>query len=116
MSERRGSYVSVILFAIVLGILAYVQLRNANVVEGIVSVAALLFCLGLLVKQRWALIGVCLTLLVGIGVYFVEAWFQPIVNEDPALIWPNVLKMLIGVVLFAYIGRERIEETFFIKH
>ncbi|GIX47309.1 MAG: hypothetical protein KatS3mg131_1520 [Candidatus Tectimicrobiota bacterium] len=116
MSERRGSYLGVILFAIVLGVLAVLQLRHANLAEGIVSVAAILFCLGLLVRQRWALAGVCVTLLSGIVVYFAQAWLQPLVYEDAALIVPNVLKMVVAILLFWYIGRERVEMSLFSKH
>jgi hypothetical protein len=112
MSERTGSYVGVIIFAVILGVLAYFQFRTGNVVEDILAVAAVLFCLGLLVKQRWALVGVCITLLVGIAVYFTQSWLQPIVDEDPSLILPNVIKLVVAIVLFIYIGREHVEEHF----
>ena len=112
MSEKTSSYVGVIIFAVVLGVLAYLQFRAGNVIEDILAVAAVVFSLGLLVKQRWALKGVCLTLLVAIGVYFTQAWLQPIVEEDPGRILPNVLKLVLGIVLFLYIGRERIEHSF----
>jgi hypothetical protein len=76
-------------------------------------VAAVVFCVLLLVKLRLALIGINLTLLASIIVYFTRAWLQPIVNEDASLIWPNVLKMLVGMLLFIYIGRQRIEHSYF---
>jgi hypothetical protein len=112
MSERTGSYVGVIIFAVVLIVLAYFQFRTGNIIEDILAVAAVIFCLGLLVKQPWALKGVCVTLLVGICVYFTQAWLHPIVEEDASLILPNVLKMVLGILLLIYIGRERIEYRF----
>jgi hypothetical protein len=114
MSEKSGSFVGVILFAIVCGALAYLFVwQNGNIIEKILAVAAIIFCLGMLVKQRWALIGVCLTLLVAIGVYFTQLWLQPIVAEDTSLIMPNLVKMVVGILLFIYIGRERIEHGVF---
>lgn len=114
MSEQSGSYIGVVIFAIVLGALSVLLWRqgDANLVEKILIVASVFFCLFLLFKQRWAMVGVCLTLLIGILVYFLQAWLQPIVNEDTALILPNVLKMIVGILLFIYIGRERIENRF----
>ena len=114
MSERTDSYVGVLVFAVVCGILAYFFYWSmGNTVERILAVAAIVFCLGLLAKQKWALIGIDLTLLVGIAVSFIQAWQQPIMAENPALILPNALKMLGGIVLFIYIGREQIEHGVF---
>jgi hypothetical protein len=112
MSEKSGSYVGVMIFAIVLAVLAYFQFRDGNVIEDILAVATVVFCLGLLVKQRWALKGVCLTLLIGVGVYFTQTWLQPIVEDNTSLILPNVIKMVLAILLLLYIGRERIEERF----
>jgi len=114
MSERTGSAMGVMVFAVVFGILAVVfHWYLGNTIERILAVAAVVFCLGLLVRQKWALIGVCLTLLVGIGVAFVQAWLQPIMAEHGGLVLPNVLKMLGGIALLLYIGRERIEHGVF---
>lgn len=114
MSERTGSAVGVRVFAVVCGILAFIFYWSmGNTIEHILAVAAVVFCLGLLFKQKWALIGVCLTLLVGIGVAFIQAWLQPILAEQGGPILPNVLKMFGGIVLFLYIGRERIEHGVF---
>lgn len=114
MSERTGSYVGVIIFAVVCGVLAYFFYWSmGNTVERILAVAAVVFCLGLLVKQRWALIGIALTLLVSIVVAFIQAWQEPIMAGDTGLILPYVLKMLGGIVLFIYIGREQIEHGVF---
>ena len=113
MSETTGRYMGVRIYAIVLGILAVLQLLNGNGVEVFVSAFAILFCLGLLIKQKWALIGICLTLLVGILLYFTQTWSQPIIQEEPGLLWPNLIKMSVGILLFIYIGRERIEHRFF---
>ena len=35
--------------------------------------------------------------------------YQPIIEEDLNLVLPNVWKMLVAIVLFIYIGRERID-------
>ena len=112
MSENTGSYGGVMIFAVVCGILAIGQLLNANVIEAILAVVAILCCLGLLIKQKLALIGMCLTLLAGIMVYFSETILRPITEEDPGLILPNVIRLLISILLFAYIGRVRVESRF----
>jgi hypothetical protein len=114
MSERTDSYAGVLVFAVVCGILAYFFYWSmGNTVERILAVAAMVFCLGLLGKQKWALIGIDLTLLVGIAVSFIQAWQQPIMAENTGLFLPYVLKMLGGIVLFIYIGREQIEHGVF---
>jgi hypothetical protein len=116
MSEERSSFAVVILFAIVTGVLAYFfQFRAGDMIEKVLAVAAGLFCLFVLIKQRWALVGLNLTLLVAIAVYFIWAWYLPIIQEDPSLIWPNVLKMLVGIVLFIIFGRQRVEFSHFSK-
>ncbi len=110
MSEQSGGYVGVIIFAIVLAGLAYFfQWGPGNLIERMLAIASWLFCLGLLFKQKWALVGVYLTLLVAVLVFFTEAWLLPIVNEDTALVRPNVIKLIVGILLFIYIGRERVE-------
>ena len=60
MSEPAGSYVSVIIFAIVLGALSVLLWLwgDTNTVEKILIIASVFFCLFLLFKQRWALIGI----------------------------------------------------------
>jgi hypothetical protein len=114
MSENTGGYVGVVIFAVVFGVLAYLlQWRTGNPIDMILAVAAVVFCLGMLIRQRWALIGACLTLLVGIGIYFIRTWSQPIMAEDASLVLPNVLKMLGGIVLLIYIGRQKIEHSVF---
>ena len=114
MSERTGSFVGVVIFAIVCSALAYLFVwQNGSIIEKILAVAAIFFCLGILVKQRWALVGLCLTLLIAICVYFTQVWLQPIVAEDTSLIMPNLLKMVVGILLFIYIGRERVEHGVF---
>ena len=114
MSEKAGSYGGVVVFAVLCVVLAYFfYWRMESAIERLVAVAAVVFCLGLLGKQKWALIGVCLTLLVGIGVAFVHVWLQSIVAENAGPVLPNMLRMLGGIVLFIYIGRERIEHGIF---
>ncbi len=114
MSEPKGSYSGIIIFAIVFGALSVLLWRggDVNIIEKIVIVASVFFCLFLLLKQKWALIGMCCTLLAAIVLYFTQAWILPIVNEDATLILPNVLKMLVGLVGFTFIGRESIEHRF----
>lgn len=112
MSESAGSYASVIVFALVLGALSVLLWLwgDTNIVEKILIIASVFFCLFLLIKQKWALIGICLTLLLGIVVYFIQAWLQPITNEDASLILPNVVKMLVGMVFLILLGRQSVED------
>jgi hypothetical protein len=42
-------------------------------------------------------------------VYFIQAWFWPIVTEETGLIMPNVIKMIVGILFFIFIGRQSIE-------
>jgi hypothetical protein len=37
---------------------------------------------------------------------------MPIVNEDAGLIMPNVIKMIVGLLFFIFIGRQSIEHRF----
>ena len=112
MSETSGSYVSVIIFAILLGALSVLLWLwgDGNTVEKILIVASVFFCLFLLFKQKWELIGISITLLLGIMVYFIQAWLQPIRNEDVSMILPNVVKMLIAVVFLILLGRQSVED------
>jgi hypothetical protein len=112
MSESAGSYASVIICAIVLGALSVLLWLwgDTNTVEKILIIASVFFCLFLLFKQRWALIGISITLLLGIVVYFIQTWLQPIRNEDTALIFPNLVKMLIGIVFLILLGRQSVED------
>lgn len=114
MSESKGSYVGVIIFAIVLGALSVLLWRggSVNIVEKILIVASVFFCLFLLLKQHWALIGICCTLLAAILAYFTQAWFFPILSADSAMIMPNVRNMLVGLIALIFIGRERISNLF----
>ena len=114
MSEPKGSYVGVIIFAIILGALSVLLWTggSVNIIEKILIVASVFFCLFLLFKQGWALVGICCTLLAAILVYFTQAWLYPIVNEDSAMIMPNVRNMIVGIIAFIFIGRERIANLF----
>ena len=114
MSEHRGSYIGVIVFAIVLGAVSVLLWLGGgtNIVEKVLIVASVVFCLFLLIKQKWALIGICCTLLAAILVYFAQAWLLPIVNEETGLIMPNVIKMIIGILFFIFIGRQSIADRF----
>lgn len=114
MSEHSGSYIGVIIFAIVLGAVSVLLwLRGeVNIVEKVLIVASVIFCLFLLIKQKWALIGICCTLLVAIAVYFAQAWLMPIMTAETGLIMPNVLKMIVSILFFIFIGRQSIEHRF----
>lgn len=114
MSEAQGSYFSVIFFAIILGALSVLLWRSesVNTIEQILIIASVFFCLFLLFKQHWALVGICCTLLAAILVYFTQAWLFPLVNEDTAMIMPNVRNMIVGIIAFIFIGRERISNLF----
>ncbi len=116
MSEPGASAMGVRIFAIVLGVLGVLQFRAGNIVEAIISVAAIVFAVGLLFKFRWALIGACLTLLAATVVYFTEMVYLSIVDEDPGHIVPNLLKLIVSVLLFIYIGRNRVELDVFSRH
>lgn len=115
MFRRIGKLWDVILFGFVILILASWQLRFAleggvNVAEGILAVAAIIFGIGLLFTGKWGLIGMCITLTASTIVYFGEMWYLPIIAEDSALIWPSLWKLIAAILLFIYIGRQRIEE------
>lgn len=114
MSEIRRSYTTVILFALVVGVVAALLWLwgEPNTVERVLIVASVFFCLFLLIKQKWALAGICLTLLLAVIVYFTQAWYLPIINEDTSLVLPNVLKMLVSVVFFILLGRQSIDDRF----
>jgi hypothetical protein len=114
MSEHSGSYIGVIIFAIVLGAVSVLLWLGGEVnsVEKVLIVASVFFCLFLLIKQKWALIGICCTLLAAIVVYFAQAWLVPIVTAEPGLMVPNVLKMIIAILFLIFIGRQSIEHRF----
>jgi hypothetical protein len=111
MSESREGYGSVILFALILAALAVLLWLRGNTSgwEKVMIVATVFFSLFVLIKQRWALAGVCCTLLVAIIVYFAQAWLQPITLDDTSLIVPNVIKMLVGVLFLILLGRQSVE-------
>ncbi len=114
MSETRRSYVTVIVFTLIVGAVSVLfwLWGEPNMVEKVLIVASVFFCLFLLIKQKWALIGICITLLLAVTVYFTQAWYLPIINEDAGLVLPNVLKMLVSVVFFIFLGRQSIDDRF----
>jgi hypothetical protein len=105
-----------IIFAFILMFLASFELRNAYVqgavLESLLAVAVLICSVGLLFTAKWGLIGVCVTLIAAVLVYFGQMWLQPIMHEDPQLIRPYVLKIIVVIVLLLYLGRERVERRF----
>lgn len=114
MSETRGSYVAVIIFALIVGAVSALLWLwgEPNMVERVLIVASVFFCLFLLIKQKWALAGICITLLLAVTVYFVQAWYLPIIEEDTALVLPNVVKMIVGVIFLIFLGRQSIDDRF----
>jgi len=114
MSETRRSYAAVILFALIVGAVSvfFWLWGEPSTVEKVLIVASVFFCLFILIKQKWALVGICITLLLAVTVYFTQAWYLPIINEDSALVLPNVLKMLVSVVFFIFLGRQSIDDRF----
>ena len=120
MREQTTSFVWVViggLLMIGLGVLLWLSqpLDEPSGMERVLAVASVFFGLFILFKQRWALIGGSLTLLVGIGVFFIHTWYDSIWADDPGLIWPNLFKMVIGVILLILIGRERVDQRFFMR-
>jgi predicted neutral ceramidase superfamily lipid hydrolase len=113
MSERR-SYAAVIIFALIVGAAsAWLWLQGSpNMIERVLIVAAVFFCLFLLIKQRWALAGISITLLAATIVYFTQAWYFPIIEEDTSLILPNVYKLIVSVIFFILLGRQSIDDRF----
>lgn len=114
MSEPHRSYVAVIIFALIVGAVSALLwlLGEPNMVERVLIIASVFFCLFLLIKQKWALVGICITLLLAVTVYFTQAWYLPIINEDAGLVLPNVLKMIVSVVFFIFLGRQSIDDRF----
>src|SRR5262245_54658716 len=70
MFERLADFWDIVIFGFVLLILASLQLRHASYAEGILAIAAIVFGVGLLLAKKWALIGMDVTLLLGLVVYF----------------------------------------------
>ncbi len=114
MSETRGSYVAVIIFALIVGAASALLWLwgEPNIVERVLIVASVFFCLFLLIKQKWALAGICITLLLAVVVYFVQAWYLPIMEEDTGLVLPNAVKMIVGVIFLIFLGRQSIDDRF----
>ena len=114
MSETRRSYVAVIIFALIVGAVSVLfwLWGTPNTVEKVLIVASVFFCLFLLIKQRWALAGISITLLLAVIVYFTQTWYLPIINDDTSLVLPNVLKMLVSVLFFIFLGRQSIDDRF----
>lgn len=107
--RRLWQLLDVFFFAIVILALSVWQFMHGTSGEMVVSVLAVLGGIGLLFTGRWGLVVTCTALLLAICVYFWQMWYQPIIEEDINLVWPNVWKMLAAIVLFLYIGRERID-------
>ncbi|PON17939.1 hypothetical protein C2W62_10585 [Candidatus Entotheonella serta] len=114
MSEPGGSYVTVIIFALIVGaVSALFWLQGEpNTVERVLIIVSVFFCLFLLFKQKWALAGICITLLLAVTVYFIQAWSLPILNEDAGLVLPNVIKMIVSIIFLIFLGRQSIDNRF----
>ena len=112
MFERLADFWDIVVFGFVLLVLASIQLRHPSVAEVILALAAMVFSVGLLWAKKWALIGACITLLLGIVVYFAQIWFEPIMTGRGWYVLDNILKMIVAILLLMYIGRTRIEQRF----
>jgi hypothetical protein len=112
MFERLADFWDIVIFGFILLILASLQLRHASYAEGILAIAAIIFGVGLLLAQKWALIGTYITLLLGLVVYFAQIWFEPITTGQGGYVFDNILKILVVILLLLYIGRTRIEQRF----
>ena len=112
MFERLGEFLDIVVFGFVLLVLASLQLRHASCAEGVLAVAAIIFSKGLLLAKKWGLIGAYITLRLSIAVYFAQIWFEPITTGHTGYIRDNILKMIVAILLFLYIGRARIEQRF----
>jgi len=116
MFERLADFLDIVVFGFVLLVLASIQLRYAipsgSVAEGILALAAIIFSIGLLLAKKWGLIGAYITLLLSIAVYFAQIWFEPITTGHTGYIRDNIIKMIVAILLFLYIGRARIEQRF----
>ena len=120
MHEQTTSFAWVVisgLLMVAVGLLLWTSqpVDEPSNIERALAVAAVFFGLFFLFKQRWALIGANLTLLLAIAVFFIQTWYMPIIADDASLIWPGVLKMLIGIVLFILVGRDRIDQSYFMR-
>jgi hypothetical protein len=112
MFERLADFWDIVVFGFVLLILASLQLRHASWAEGILSLAAIIFGVGLLLAKKWGLIGAYITLLLGLAVYFAQIWFEPIMTGQGGYVFDNILKIIVVILLLMYIGRTRIEQRF----
>ena len=112
MFERLADFWDIVVFSFVLLVLASLQLRHASYAEGILALAAIVFGVGLLLAKKWGLIGASITLLLAIAVYFGQIWFEPITTGHGRYVLDNILKMIVAILLFMYIGRTRIEQRF----
>lgn len=112
MFEKLADFWDIVVFGFVLLMLASLQLRYATFAEGVLALAALVCGVGLILAQKWGLIGAYITLLLSVLVYFAQIWFLPIVTGEGRYVMANILKMIVAIVLLMYIGRERIEQRF----
>ena len=112
MFERLADFWDIVIFGFVLIMLASLQLRHASSAEIILALAAIIFGVGLLLAKKWALIGTYIKLLLGLAVYFAQIWFEPIMTGKAGYVCDNILKLLVVLLLFLYIGRTRIEQRF----
>ena len=116
MFKNMVEFLDIYVFAFILMILASWQLSSASFLEGLVALIALISGLGLLYTKRWGLIGAYVALIGGMVVYFGNIWYEPIVYESGAYVITSILKLAIVILLFWYIGRERVERRFADSH
>jgi hypothetical protein len=112
MFERLADFWDIVIFGFVLLMLASLQLRHASCAEVILALAAMVCGVGLLWAKKWALFGTYMTLLLALGIYFGQIWYEPIMTGKGRYVLDNILKMLVVILLLVYIGRARIEQRF----
>ena len=112
MFEKLADFWDIVAFGFVLLLLASLQLRYATFAEGVLALAALVCGVGLILAQKWGLVGAYIILMLAILVYFAQIWFLPIMTGEGRYVTANILKMIVAILLLMYIGRERIEQRF----
>jgi hypothetical protein len=112
MFKNMAEFWDIVIFAFLFMMLASWQLSSAGFLQALVAIAAIVCCVGLLYAKKWALIGTYIVLIAGIMVCFGDIFYQPIVTGEASRVLPNIVKTIVAVLLFLYVGRGRVEARF----
>lgn len=112
MLKNMEHFWDIVIFAFLFMMLASWQLSSASCLQALLAIAAIVCGLGLLYTKKWALIGTYIVLIFGIMVCFGDIFYTPIATGEAGLVFPNIVKTIVAVLLFMYVGRDRIEERF----